>query len=197
MNMYYANQPSEQELLEITQVIKVVSIGFVFGHNSLEDIRQECWVHALKSYPNWDRKRNLSAYIYTVLRTRMINYVRDTYRQSKPPCARCPLKDLSFKSECSMYEDKDECLKYKEWARTNKVKMSLNHLSGSNGADRIVRGEFGALDSDDFLESVFSSLAPDEAEALRAFISSKSNSTKSIKHLLPKLRDILNAAETE
>lgn len=176
---------------DIQEVINKVSIGFVFGHNTLEDIRQQCWVYVMEKFHLWDRARPLKSYIYTVLRSRLINFKRDTYKCAKKPCDKCPFFAKGAPSECLQFQDKLECSKYSDWVKNNKAKMNLNYLNSADGADRAIVGDFARVETEDVFERVFSQLEPDEADLLNAFLNSSSRNLKPIRALIPKIRSLI------
>jgi DNA-directed RNA polymerase specialized sigma24 family protein len=127
---------SEAQVVEaIYRVVDLLAKKFRFGYFDVEDMKQEGVVFALRvlEKDKYDPSRPLENFLYRHLRNRFINYKRDKFIRNETPCKKCPFFDPKFKKStnaCSVFEDKLECQKLKEWRLRNAAKQSLMQPTG-------------------------------------------------------------------
>jgi hypothetical protein len=101
--------------------------AFVFGPYELADIKQHCWICALKALPSYEPRlddqgrptRPLVNFIYTDLKFKLINLKRDELRRTDPPC------ELCHSGQEAAHEDGEVCKAYRLWKKRNNAKASL------------------------------------------------------------------------
>lgn len=74
----------------INNIINLLAPDFVFGFNTIEDVRQEGWIFALKILPKFNsydergNRRPLENFMYVGLFRSYLNYYRDHYHKPCP-----------------------------------------------------------------------------------------------------------------
>lgn len=123
---------SEAELVEvIDKVVSLLASKFKFGYHDLDDMKQSGRLFALEALPRYDKSQKLDGFLYIHVRNQYINYQRDNYYRSKPPCSTCPFNDpqlLKSNSGCSVFVNKFDCDKYLNWNSRNDTKKGLMNL---------------------------------------------------------------------
>lgn len=110
---------TEAEILAaIERSVEILAPGFVFGYFDIDDIKQFARMEGIKAVVKWDRVRPFGNFAYTVIRSRLLNLVRDELRRSDPPCSKCH-------SGSSCGGDGRPCKMYQEWASRNNTKANL------------------------------------------------------------------------
>jgi DNA-directed RNA polymerase specialized sigma24 family protein len=126
--MTYPHGLTEAEVLAaVEQVVEMLCHSFVFGYYELEDVQQEARIMALQALPKYDPRpdadgkttRPLPNFLYTVVRTRLINLRRDKYKRNDPPCLLC------HRGEHATHPDGQPCKAYRSWKRRNNTKANL------------------------------------------------------------------------
>lgn len=125
---------TEADVLEaIGKAADILAPSFAFGCYDEDDIRQQCFIYAfeLLEKGTYDASRPLANYIYTHVRRRLLNFRRDKFRRSDPPCPKChagtPCKDAAAGEVCA---------KYKYWSERNQAKANIcNPLALDNVCD--------------------------------------------------------------
>jgi len=111
---------TEAEVLAaIEKAVDILAPGFVFGPYTLDDIKQEGRLEAIKLLEKdvYDTSRPLENLLYTHIKNRYINLVRDKLRRSDSPCPQCH-SGFSCRPE-------GPCEKYVIWRDRNRVKSNI------------------------------------------------------------------------
>jgi hypothetical protein len=120
---------SEEEFLKVLDNIsKRLVYKFKFGYHDIDDMKQQAAIFALEGLEKYDHTRPLENFLWTHVRNRLFNYKRNNYQRPDKPCLNCPLYDAHCKvstSQCSKYEDKNECELYKSWLDRNTNKKNI------------------------------------------------------------------------
>jgi DNA-directed RNA polymerase specialized sigma24 family protein len=134
------NKVNEEELLEVINIItKKLAYKFKFGYHDIDDMKQQITVFALEGLKNYDHKRPLENFLWTHVRNRLFNYKRDNYQRPNKPCLTCPLYDphkTKSYSECTKYDNKDDCALYHNWSKRNITKKNLMHFTDIESAHK-------------------------------------------------------------
>ena len=154
----------EAEFLSIVDIIaKKSAYKFKFGYHDFDDMKQQISIFALEGLKNYDHKRPLENFLWTHVRNRLFNYIRDNYQRPDKPCVTCPLYDPHLKnstSGCCEYKNKDDCNLYSSWLSRNSTKKNLMHLTTIDE----VKDYGNAFSSDDSL--LFNNIATNEILSL-------------------------------
>lgn len=106
----------------VNAIANVLSKPFSFGYYDPGDIRQECFVEAIKALPRYDTSKGmLSTFLSNHLRNRLINLRRDKLVRKQTPCMTC--------QKCELEIDKQFCKKYQKWKKRNEFKQALMESS--------------------------------------------------------------------
>jgi hypothetical protein len=119
---------TEQQVVTIIdRVVNTLAPNFVFGTYDLADIKQHGRLKALEvlEEEKYDATRPLDKFLYTHIRNRYLNLIRDKLSRNDVPCNKCPFKDLSLSSGCREFNNKSNCELYFKWNKTNGAKRSL------------------------------------------------------------------------
>ena len=120
---------TEKEVLEIIDKIAgKLSYKFRFGYHDIEDMKQQARLFAIQGMDNYDESRPLENFLWTHVRNRLFNYMRDNFERPDKPCFSCPFYDPKCKNsrkECEEFEDKYECVLYSGWTYRNSSKKNL------------------------------------------------------------------------
>lgn len=74
------NYCDENEFIEIVdRIAQRLARKFLFGYHTLEDMKQQCYVEALKGLEKYDKSRPLENFLWIHIRNRLFNYKRDNY----------------------------------------------------------------------------------------------------------------------
>lgn len=123
------NKVTEEQFLQVLENIsKRLVYKFKFGYHDIDDMKQQAAIFALEGLEKYDHKRPLENFLWTHVRNRLFNYKRNNYQRPDKPCLNCPLYDPKCKvssSQCSKYENKDECDLYKSWLKRNTNKKNI------------------------------------------------------------------------
>ena len=152
---------TEQEFLEtVDRVVSFLAAKFRFGYFEIADMKQQGRLFAIEAMGRYDGKRRLDSFLFIHIRNRFINFKRDKYKRSEPPCKSCPFYDPKFKksvSGCAAFGEKLSCDKYKLWIKHNKSKMNLVHLMEFNNETIDSETEY---DQSTYLEETISKKLP-------------------------------------
>lgn len=120
------NKVSETEFLEVWEKIsKKLGYKFKFGYHSHEDMKQQAAIFALEGLKNYDKSRPLENFLWTHVRNRLFNYKRDNYQRPDKPCLTCPFYNKNCASECSEFENKNDCSLFSSWIKRNDTKKNI------------------------------------------------------------------------
>jgi hypothetical protein len=111
---------TEKEVLEaIERTVSSLAPQFVFGFYDVDDIKQQGRIYCLELLDKgkYDPARDLAAYLYRHCQRRLLNYKRDRFHRTDPPCRRCAGGD-----HCS---PSGKCDKQVEWEKRNGAKANL------------------------------------------------------------------------
>lgn len=122
----------EQVAAAIEKVVSSLAMKFRFGYHETEDMKQEARLEAIKlmNSNKYDSSRPLENFMYTHVRNRLLNFKRNNYKRTEPPCISCPFYDKHCKkstNQCAEFTNKDDCKKYSNWMARNKAKQGLMH----------------------------------------------------------------------
>ena len=114
----------------ILKVVNQLASRFRFGYHEVEDMKQQGVLFALEMLEKekYDEVRPLENFLYKHLRNRLINFRRDNYTRSEPPCHNCVFfdpKNKKSKNQCAAFENKDECEKLSNWKKRNDTRKCL------------------------------------------------------------------------
>lgn len=130
---------NKDDVLEaMKRAIDILCPTFVFGYYDLEDIRQEAYIFGLEALNRYDTSRPLENFLYSHIKNRLINFKRDKYHRSDPPCKRCHAND-----KCN---NNDYCDKYKAWKKRNSCKQSLMSPLDIQDNEKMAKGEKTVVD---------------------------------------------------
>ena len=99
------------------KAIALLAQTFVFGYFDSDDIRQEAYIFGLEALPRYDPSRPLENFLYSHIKNRLINFKRDKYHRTDPPCKIC--------AEHGKHPDGSVCTKYAAWKKRNSSKQNL------------------------------------------------------------------------
>lgn len=117
---------SEQQFVEVWEKIsKKLGYKFKFGYHSHEDMKQQAAIFALEGLKNYDNTRPLENFLWTHVRNRLFNYKRDNYQRPDKPCLTCPFYNTNCSSECSEFDNKNDCSLYSSWIIRNDTKKNI------------------------------------------------------------------------
>ena len=110
---------TESEIIEIIdRIVTVLGSGFSFGYYDMDDLRQESRIFGFEAMKRYDVDRPLENFLYSHIKNRLINFKRDKFHRSDPPCKSC--------HEHGHHEGEVEmCKKYKAWKKRNSSKQNL------------------------------------------------------------------------
>ena len=122
---------TETEVVEAIQNVSAALTKFKFGPYDDDDIKQQAALLALQVLENgrYDPRpgpdgkptRPLANFLFAHIRNRLINFKRDKYKRSDPPCRSCH-ECLPGRTE---HEDRQYCSKYAAWLRRNVDKQNI------------------------------------------------------------------------
>lgn len=137
---------TENEVVEAIQTAANALIRLKFGPNDEDDIRQQAAMYAIQALnagaydprtgPDGKPTRPLVNFLYTHMRNRLLNFLRDTWRRADPPCKSCH-DSLPDKTE---HPNGRYCDKYEAWLRRNMAKQNIacpTDISELEGVDRV------------------------------------------------------------
>lgn len=140
------NKTQAEVLAAIERVVGILAPSFAFGFYDVEDIKQEGRMAAMKKLYKYDPTRPLENFLYAVVRSRLINFKRDKFKRSDPPCKECHAG-----LPCPTCSGDGPCKKYKVWLRLNTTKAALVQTLDldniSDEKERHTRSESEALDT--------------------------------------------------
>lgn len=122
----------EQVMAAIEKVVSSLAAKFRFGYHETEDMKQEARLAAIKlmNLKKYDTSRPLENLMYSHVRNRLLNFKRDNYKRTEPPCISCPFYDKLCKkstNQCAEFLDKLDCKKFFNWKKRNDAKAGLMH----------------------------------------------------------------------
>lgn len=154
--MHQIEGKTEKEVYaSIEKVINKVARRFPFAYHTQRDIKQQCWIYALISLPNYKPSLPLENFIYRCVYNGLLNYKRDTYKRPHPPCSIC--RDAI--DGATAHEDRRYCKKYLKWYNRNSTISNISSaLSIDNIDDRKEKSTFYTdnfnLETDEILEKI-------------------------------------------
>lgn len=106
-------------LAAIEKAVANISSSFAFGYYGLDDIQQQARVYALELLEKrtYDPARPLEYYLFTHMKRRLINLLRDKLHRTDAPCKLCHAGEPCTDGNC--------CDKYLEWSKRNRGKANL------------------------------------------------------------------------
>lgn len=123
------NEVSEEEFLKVLDIIsKRLIYKFKFGYHEIEDMKQQAAIFAIEGLKKYDRSRPLENFLWTHVRNRLFNYKRDNFQRPDKPCLTCPFYDAlcaKSKSQCTEFDNKENCSLYANWSDRNNRKKNI------------------------------------------------------------------------
>ena len=123
---------TEQEVLDIIEIVcRGLASKYRFGYHDIEDIRQEIMVESIRALDSYDSdKGKLQTFLWTNAKNRLYNLKRNKFERYDKPCLNCPLKAYdplckNSTSQCTQYDNKDNCEIYYSWSKRNNSKKNL------------------------------------------------------------------------
>jgi DNA-directed RNA polymerase specialized sigma24 family protein len=123
------NGINEEEFLRVVDnITSKLAYKFRFGYHNFEDMKQQATIFAIEALDKYDKSRPLENFLWTHIRNRLFNFKRDNYQRPDKPCLTCPFydanKQASF-SQCTKYNDKQNCELYSAWFTRNNAKKNI------------------------------------------------------------------------
>ena len=116
--MLYPHGLTEDEVMRaMDKAIALLAQTFTFGYFDSDDIRQEAYIFGLEALVRYDPSRPLENFLYSHIKNRLINFKRDKYHRTDPPCKIC--------AEHGKHQDGSICAKYTAWKKRNSSKQNL------------------------------------------------------------------------
>ena len=120
--MWLPHGMTETELLsKIEHVTNTLAHDYTFGYYDIDDIKQEAFIFAMQCLKKYDNNRPLENLLYTHIKNRLINLIRDKYHRNDPPCKKCH-GEIDGKTS---HVDGRFCDKYLAWKNRNDNKSHL------------------------------------------------------------------------
>lgn len=115
------NMTEAEVLASIERAVGLLAGRFVFGSWDLDDVKQYGRMEAIRAMDRYDPSRPLDNFLYSHIKNRYINLLRDKYRRNDPPCRACHEGDGCDKS--TAYSP--FCPVYAAWLERNRSKANL------------------------------------------------------------------------
>ena len=126
--MIYPHGLTEEEVMAaMNKAVALLAQTFSFGYFDSDDIRQEAYIFGLESLPRYDPSRPLENFLYSHMKNSLINFKRDKYHRTDPPCKIC--------AEHGKHPDGSICQKYLTWKKRNASKQNLMRPQDIQTAD--------------------------------------------------------------
>jgi DNA-directed RNA polymerase specialized sigma24 family protein len=146
--MNYPHNLTETEVMAaMDKAIALLAQTFVFGYFDSNDIRQEAYIFGLEALPRYDPGRPLENFLYTHIKNRLINFKRDKYHRTDPPCKIC--------AEHGKHQDGSICPKYTAWKKRNASKQNLmrpQDIQTADDSDRSMKMNQSVVDDVNIIE---------------------------------------------
>jgi DNA-directed RNA polymerase specialized sigma subunit len=84
-----SNLTEAQILKAIESVVSKLARSFKFGYHTLNDMKQQGYLFAIDGMTRYDPNRKLENFLYSHLKNRYINFIRDNYKRNDPTCKFC------------------------------------------------------------------------------------------------------------
>ena len=125
-----SNMTEAQVLAIMDNVANRLASRFKFGYNSVEDMKQEARMFCIEAMPRYDGERPLENFLYIHAHNRLYNLKRNKYMRLDKPCLDCPLSAYDphcakSNSQCTEFEDKEDCELYAAWFKRTSSKHNL------------------------------------------------------------------------
>lgn len=150
MKLKYPHGLTEEEVMTaMNKAVALLAQTFAFGYYDSDDIRQEAYILGLEALPRYDPGRPLENFLYSHIKNRLINFKRDKYHRTDPPCKIC--------AEHGRHPNGEVCAKYTAWKRRNASKQNLmrpldiQNLSDEN--EKSIRHSHNIVDEASLLEA--------------------------------------------
>lgn len=118
---------SEEEFLRIVdRIAGRLAPKFRFGYHSVEDMKQQARLEAIKGLEKYDNTRPLENFLWIHIRNRLFNFKRDNYERPDKPCFDCPFNAYDRENdECREFEDFQYCELYDNWVKRNERRRNI------------------------------------------------------------------------
>lgn len=130
--------PNDPEVLRVILLVsRRFGQKFKFGYHQRADIEQEASILAIQALPDFDPEAGypLENFLTTHVRNRLINFKRDKYYRSQPPCVNCPFFRPNQENQCAEFTSRDLCDKYSRWVKRNESKKKL--MNSGTSLDKV------------------------------------------------------------
>lgn len=115
---------TEVQILEIIErLLNILAHRYKFSYFTLEDIKQEGRIIAINGLHGYDESRPLDNFLYSHLKNRLSNFVRDNYVRAESPCKLCRRK-IQGKTE---HIDGQFCEKHIAWKKRITQKLGVHN----------------------------------------------------------------------
>ena len=119
----------------ITNIARKIAPYFQFGYFEYDDIIQEAILGGLKGYNKYKRnKGDLISFLTKTMKNHLINLKRDHSCRPNPPCKGC---SFNVAAKCTLFDEINDCLKYKNWCIVNAAKKSICNRSSVDNMDGV------------------------------------------------------------
>jgi DNA-directed RNA polymerase specialized sigma24 family protein len=110
-----SNMTEDEVLAIINNVANRLASRFKFGYHSIEDMKQQARLFAVRSMEKYDESRPLENFLWTCVHNLLFNYKRDNYLRHKSPCHKCDKQETC----------KEDCKILIEWEARNTSRQNL------------------------------------------------------------------------
>lgn len=115
---------TQTEVLDIIErVVTLLAPSFKFGYFDAEDMKQQARMFAIQALDKYDESRPLPNFLYRHIRNRLINFKRDNFRRTEPPCKPCYMADTD--GIASSHTNGAFCKRHIQWKKRNHSKQNL------------------------------------------------------------------------
>ena len=119
MSVYLPPGKTEAEVMAaIENAVAILSPKYVFGYYALDDVQQEARIMGLECLPRYEPTKPLANFVFSHIRNRLCNLIRNKLRRNDPPCKQCHT-GLPCKPDGML------CDKYAGWVERNLAKSGL------------------------------------------------------------------------
>lgn len=115
------NKTEKEVLEEIDRIVNILAYKFKFGYYDVEDIKQEGRIEGIKALDKYDENLPLPNFLYSHIRNRLTNLIRDKYHRNDPPCKMCHGVNQGH----TEHKDGKFCEQYIIWKNRNERKANL------------------------------------------------------------------------
>lgn len=105
----------------VDKILSVLAQANTFGSYTVEDIRQEGFMMALRAFPKWDGVRPLENFLCKDMKNKLLNLKRDVFQRNDVPCRAC-----ARNARCANAVGENEpCAAHTAWLKKASAKRSV------------------------------------------------------------------------